>query len=134
VANEPAGGRDPAKPAGAVSEFSMLMALCRDLERSRDFYRNVMGLRVANDQVPHWVDFDLGGGKRLGLHPEGAGRKVTPGTLQLGFAVPNVDKFITDARVMGARILQEPFDAPFGRIAILSDPDGYAVQVFTPRS
>ncbi|MBV8424879.1 MAG: VOC family protein [Candidatus Eremiobacteraeota bacterium] len=109
------------------------MALCRDLAVSRDFYKNVMGLRVATDQVPHWVDFELGEGKKLGLHPEGAGRKVTPGTLQLGFVVPNVDKFITDAKVMGARILQEPFDAPFGRIAILSDPDGYAVQVFTPR-
>ena len=111
----------------------MLMALCRDLAASRDFYRNVMGLKVSNDQVPNWVDFELGEGKRLGLHPEGAGRKATPGTLQLGFTVPNVDKFITDARSMGARILQEPFDAPFGRIAVLSDPDGYAVQVFTPR-
>ena len=121
----------PSKPK--ISEFSMLMALCRDLTRSRDFYRNVMGLPVATDQIPHWVDFDLGEGRRLGLHPEGAGRKVTPGTLQLGFVVPNVDKFITDARVMGARILQEPFDAPFGRIAILADPDGYAVQVFSPK-
>ena len=116
-----------------VSEFSMLMALCHDLAKSRDFYRNVMGLSIATDQVPHWVDFDLGEGRRLGLHPEGTGRKATPGTLQLGFVVPNVDKFITDARVMGARILQEPFDAPFGRIAILADPDGYAVQVFTPK-
>ena len=116
-----------------ISDFSMLMALCRDLEKSRDFYRNVMGLTVTTDQIPHWVDFDLGEGRRLGLHPEGAGRKVTPGTLQLGFTVPNVDKFITDARAMGARILQEPFDAPFGRIAILADPDGYAVQIFTPK-
>jgi predicted enzyme related to lactoylglutathione lyase len=122
------------KPKLFVSDFSMLMVLCRDLAASRDFYRNVMGLRVLNDQVPHWIDFELGDGKRLGLHPEGAGRKVTPGTLQLGFSVPNVDKFITDARAMGARILQDPYDAPFGRIAILSDPDGYAVQVFTPRA
>ena len=121
------------KPKATISEFSMLMALCRDLAVSRDFYKNVMGLHIANDQVPNWVDFDLGEGKKLGLHPEGAGRKVTPGTLQLGFLVPNVDKFVTDARVMGARILQDPYDAPFGRIAVLSDPDGYAVQVFTPR-
>lgn len=121
------------KPKSGATDFSMLMVLCRDLAVSRDFYRNVIGLRVLNDQVPNWVDFDLGDGRRLGLHPEGAGRKVTPGTLQLGFSVPNIDKFITDARLMGARILQDPFDAPFGRIAILSDPDGYAVQVFTPR-
>ena len=133
MTNEPSGSEGKAKSAGAISEFSMLMALCRDLAKSRDFYRNVMGLKVANDQVPNWVDFELGGGKRLGLHPEGEGRKVTPGTLQLGFLVPDVDKFITDARVMGALILQDPFDAPFGRIAVLSDPDGYAVQVFTPR-
>jgi predicted enzyme related to lactoylglutathione lyase len=124
---------EPSQSKPRVSEFSMLMALCRDLAKSRDFYRNVLGLKVVNDQVPNWVDFELDDGKRLGLHPEGEGRKVTPGTLQLGFVVPDVDKFITDARVMGARILQEPFDAPFGRIAVLSDPDGYAIQVFTPR-
>jgi len=122
------------KPKSTATDFSMLMVLCRDLTASRDFYRNVIGLRVLTDQTPHWVDFDLGDGRRLGLHPEGAGRKVTPGTVQLGFVVPNVDNFITDARLMGARILQDPFDAPFGRIAILSDPDGYAVQVFTPRA
>ena len=83
------------KPKATISEFSMLMVLCRDLAASRDFYKNVMGLRVANDQVPNWVDFDLGEGTKLGLHPEGTGRKVTPGTLQLGFLVPNVDKFVT---------------------------------------
>ena len=94
----------------------------------------VMGLPVTTDQAPHWIDLDLGDGRRLGLHPEGGGLKVQPGSLQLGFKVPNVDRFVTDARLMGARVLQEPFDEAFGRLAILSDPDGYAIQVFTPRS
>jgi predicted enzyme related to lactoylglutathione lyase len=121
----------PSKPR--VSEFAVIMAVCRDLSKSRDFYHTVLGLPIATDHAPHWIDLDLGDGRRLGLHPEGAGLKVQPGSLQLGFKVPNVDRFVTDARMMGARVLQEPFDESFGRLAILSDPDGYAIQVFTPR-
>jgi predicted enzyme related to lactoylglutathione lyase len=116
-----------------VASFHVVMAVCRDLVKSRDFYHTVLGLPILTDQVPHWVDLDLGDGKRLGLHPEGQGLKAQPGSLQIGFAVPNVDRFVTDARMMGARILQEPYDEPFGRLAIIADPDGYALQVFTPR-
>jgi len=32
------------------------------------------------------------------------------------------------------RILQEPHDESFGRLAVIADPDGYAVQVATPKS
>ena len=84
-----------------ISDFSMLMVLCRDLAASRDFYRNVMGLRVINDQVPHWVDFELGEGKRLGLHPEGTGLQGDAGDVAARVRRPNVDKFITDARAIG---------------------------------
>ena len=55
---------EPSQSKPRISDFSMLMALCRDLAKSRDFYRNVMGLKVVNDQVPNWVDFELGDGKR----------------------------------------------------------------------
>jgi predicted enzyme related to lactoylglutathione lyase len=58
---------------------------------------------------------------------------VKPGSLQLGFSVDDVDKFITDARTAGVTILQEPHDESFGRIAVIADPDGYPVQVATPK-
>lgn len=124
-------GASPSKPR--VAEFYMVIAVVRDLVRSRDFYRDVFGLTLLTDAVPHWVDFDLGDGRRLGLHPSTEHVTVHPGSLQLGFSVPSVDRFVADARSLNCRILQEPFDESFGRLAIIEDPDGYPVQVYTAK-
>jgi predicted enzyme related to lactoylglutathione lyase len=121
------------KAAAPTSTFAMAMLVCSNLTRSRDFYRNIFGLKIRTNAAPHWIDFELDGGTVLGLHPASETLPVRPGSLQLVFHVPNVDTFVTDARTAGVRVLQEPFDESFGRLAVLADPDGYAVQVSTPR-
>jgi predicted enzyme related to lactoylglutathione lyase len=116
-----------------MTTFAMAMLVCSNLARSRDFYRDILMLKVGTDAFPEWVDFDLGDGKRLGLHPLGNGLAVRSGSLQLGFHVENVDAFIADARTAGVRVLQDPFEQAFGRVAVIADPDGYVLQVFTPK-
>lgn len=111
----------------------MAMLVCSDLARSRAFYRDVLELRIGTDAFPEWVDFDLGDGQRLGLHPDSETLVVRTGSLQLGFHVDNVDAFIIDARTAGVRILQDPYDQSFGRVAVIADPDGYVIQVFSPK-
>jgi glyoxylase I family protein len=115
-----------------MTAFAMAMLVCSDLARSRAFYRDVLALRVGTDAFPDWVDFELGGAQRLGLHPQSDTLLVRPGSLQLGFHVDNVDAFITDARTAGARVLQDPYDQGTGRVAVIADPDGYVIQVFSP--
>jgi predicted enzyme related to lactoylglutathione lyase len=115
-----------------MTAFAMAMLVCSDLTRSRAFYRDVLALRVGTDAFPDWVDFELGGAQRLGLHPQSETLLVRPGSLQLGFHVDNVDAFITDARMAGARVLQDPYDQGTGRVAVIADPDGYVIQVFSP--
>jgi catechol 2,3-dioxygenase-like lactoylglutathione lyase family enzyme len=110
-----------------MGAFAMAMLVCSDLARSRAFYRDVLELRVATDASPDWVDFDLGDGQRLGLHPDSDTLMVRPGSLQLGFHVD------TDARTAGVRVLQDPYDQSFGRVAVITDPDGYVIQVFSPK-
>ncbi|MGB8264970.1 MAG: VOC family protein [Candidatus Velthaea sp.] len=116
-----------------MTTFSMAMLVCSDLERSRDFYRNVLGLRLGTDAVPYWVDLELGNGAKLGLHPVGDHLSIRPGSLQLAFQVPNVDSFIADARLAGAPILQEPYNDRFLRVAVIGDPDGYPIRVGSPK-
>jgi len=117
-----------------VASFVLAMVVCADLERSKRFYKNILELKLGTDAVPHWVDFDLGDGRMLGLHPASESLTVKPGSLQLGFSVDDVDKFVTDARTAGVTVLQEPHDDSFGRIAVIADPDGYPVQVATLKS
>jgi predicted enzyme related to lactoylglutathione lyase len=123
--------RKPRLPSklGPVASFALAMLVCADLGRSKHFYRSVLNLKLGTDAAPHWVDFDLGNGSRLGLHPVGPNLPVRPGSLQLGFVVDDVDRFVTDARTLGTTILQEPHDEGFGRLAVIADPDGYPVQI-----
>ncbi len=110
------------------------MLVCSDLCRSRDFYRDVLGLRVQADHTPEWVDFDLGGGVTLGLHPSSDLLAVRPGSLQLGFVVENVDRFVADCTQLGVPVFQDPYDEPHGRAAVIGDPDGYPIQVAARRT
>ncbi len=111
-----------------MSKFTVAMLVCSDLERSRDFYRDVLNLKVksANER---WIDFDLGNGVSLGIHKKTELLAVRPGSLQFGFTVDDVDNFVADARTMGVPVFQDPYDDTFGRVAIIGDPDGYPVQV-----
>lgn len=116
-----------------MAKFALAMVVCSDMQRSKQFYRNILELKLGTDAAPHWVDFDLGGGQLLGLHPTSETLTVKPGSVQLGFYVEDVDRFVTDARTAGVRILQEPHDESFARLAVIADPDGYPIQVATPR-
>jgi catechol 2,3-dioxygenase-like lactoylglutathione lyase family enzyme len=116
-----------------MTTFAMAMLVCSNLARSREFYRDILTLRMGTDAFPEWVDFDLGDGRRLGLHPVSDSLAVRPGSLQLGFLVENVDAFIADARTAGVRVLQDPYEQSFGRVAVIADPDGYVIQVFSPK-
>jgi len=109
------------------------MLVCKDLTRSRDFYRTVMGLRLRSERTPHWVEFELSNGVTLGLHQSSDLLAVRPGSLQLGFSVESVDKFIADCTTLQVPILQYPYDEGPLRIAVISDPDGYPIQIGSSR-
>jgi predicted enzyme related to lactoylglutathione lyase len=114
-----------------VSKFSIVLLVCSDLARSRNFYRDVIGLAIKVDRIPHWVEFELSDGATLGLHPKSDVLAVRPGSLQLGFTVDNVDAFVGDCVKRGVPVFQDPYDESFGRIAVIGDPDGYPIQVGT---
>jgi len=116
-----------------MTTFSIAMLVCSDLAASRKFYRDVFGLKLTHDHAPHSVEFELAPGVTLGLHQRNDVLAVRPGSLQLGFTVANVDTFVADCATLGVPIFQDPYDEPFGRMAVISDPDGYPIQVGTPK-
>lgn len=116
-----------------MAKFSVVMLVCSDLARSRDFYRDVIGLPVLQDLPRRPVRFKLNDGAILSLHRKSDVLAVRPGSLQLGFSVDDVDQFVADCVARGVPVFQDPYDQPFGRIATIADPDGYPVQVGTLR-
>ena len=104
------------------------MLVCSDLERSRNFYADILKLPIKT-RTELSIDFELGNGATLGIHQRTRLLAVRPGSFQLGFAVDDVDALVARARSLGVPIFQDPYDEATARVAIISDPDGYPVQV-----
>jgi catechol 2,3-dioxygenase-like lactoylglutathione lyase family enzyme len=117
-----------------MARFTVAMLVCSDLRRSRDFYRDVLGLKVVRDEPSRRVDLALSTDTVLSLHPRSDVLAVRPGTLQLGFVVENVDAFVGDCRYLGVPVFQDPYDDVAGRVAVIGDPDGYPIQIAGPRA
>ncbi|GAA1767359.1 MULTISPECIES: VOC family protein [Streptomonospora] len=103
-----------------------------DLERSRAFYRDVVGLAIyrefATGGGEYGTVFFLGGGF-LELSG-GSERAPAPGAVQLWLQVPDVARARGELAARGAAIVREPRREPWGLVEMwLEDPDGLAVCV-----
>ncbi|OZE41565.1 glyoxalase [Rhodococcus sp. 05-2254-6] len=115
-----------------VSGPSFLSLQVRDLAVSADFYESLLGLVRAPQAPPGAVVFTTS-------PIPFAVRNPAPGTdLDSGQAGLGVALWLScdDAEALHASlvaadvpILTAPFDGPFGKTFVLSDPDGYAVTV-----
>jgi predicted enzyme related to lactoylglutathione lyase len=105
----------------------------RDLERAAAFYEDRLGLLRAPFSPPHAVVFATS-------PVPFAVRDTQPDVDLDAIGRPGVGVALwlhsTDAQALhdsleagGVRILQQPFDGPFGRTFTFADPDGYAVTI-----
>lgn len=101
-----------------------------DLERSRTFYRDDLGLAIYRE-FGEWSQrgtvFFLGGGYlEVSGHSEGP---RTPG-LQLWLQVDDVGAFHEQLRERGVTVSREPRQEPWGLIEMwIEDPDGTRICV-----
>jgi predicted lactoylglutathione lyase len=112
-----------------------------DRVRSRDFYRDALGLEApgppADDGVPEPLHFPLGDDAVLMLVPTGGfgwvvgEREVAePGTSECVLSVgassdAEVDATVERARSAGATVVTEAGDQPWGYAGAFADPDGH---------
>ncbi|MFC7328122.1 VOC family protein [Marinactinospora rubrisoli] len=97
-----------------------------DLERSRAFYRDTLGLEIYREfgtGAQRGTVFFLGGGfLELSSH---ADRPPEPAATQLWLQVADVAEAHRELSAKGAAILREPLREPWGLIEMwVGDPDG----------
>ncbi|TQN31622.1 putative enzyme related to lactoylglutathione lyase [Haloactinospora alba] len=105
-----------------------------NLERSRSFYRDVLGLAIYREfgsGPQRGTVFFLGGGLlELSGHSE---QRPEPAATQLWIQVPDAAAAQEELAERGATIVREPRQEPWGLIEMhLHDPDGlllYVVEV-----
>jgi predicted enzyme related to lactoylglutathione lyase len=92
-----------------------------DMERAVKFYRDVLGLPLKFES-PNWSEFTTGE-TTLGLHP--ASQQNPPGTVELGFTVPDVNNFHEEMAAKGVRFTLPPIKQDFGScLAQFVDSEG----------
>lgn len=111
-----------------IGKLGLIMIVVKDMERSVAFYRDVLGLNLLFKQG-NWSQFDAGN-ILIGLHPEGEEVKVSPTSgMSFGIYVDDIMKSASEIKRRGGQFGIEPRPEPFGRWALLRDPDGYGIQI-----
>ena len=112
-----------------IGKLSTIMIVVKDMERSRKFYRDVLGLQ-NHYSSPGWTALSAGN-INVGLHPESPELKVEPHEgMQFGFEVADIQKTAAALKQKGVQFVREPRQEDFGWLAIFKDPDGHHLQLF----
>ena len=121
-------------------QVSTVMIGVRDLERSKRFYAEGLGCKIAQDH-PGFVSFDLGeGSSSLALYEwDAAARDAGVPSEGTGFrgvslhyivsSADDVKDVMRTAEKAGAEIVREATETQWGSFGYFSDPDGHLWKV-----
>jgi len=123
-------------PKTDPGRFVWYELLTKDPEGARAFYPEVIGWKTqsweGNDDYWMWVGSQgpLGGCMQL---PEQAAAMGAPSYWQANVEVANVDATVAKVKELGGKVYNGPEDVPgVGRFAVIADPQGAVIAVFTP--
>lgn len=108
---------------------SSLMLYALDVSATAGFYR-LLGADL-NEPSSGRVVGDVGG-CRLAIVGASSGDAAGPGvagTAMPGFAVDAIDDVVASVKASGRRVLRDVERLDWGRRAVVSDPDGRAVEI-----
>ena len=114
--------------APLVSGIDNVHIYVRDMERSRRFYGELLGIPLEGDE--HWQEADLHG-VRFALHPAPDGVEPAAGTISLNFRVADADAAAEQVRAAGYDA-REAMREEYGLSYVVIDPDGYDIYLFQP--
>lgn len=135
-------GVKPEEQELAVEARRISAVLCSgDLERSRTFYEQVVGLTLSPETIPNHLLFECGDGTTLLVYGRPAPNKADH--TQVRFWTDDVDSDVRELESRGA--VFEDYDFPtlttvahvattlgIGKSAWFKDPDGNTLALFQP--
>ena len=143
VAADPAGGVFGLWQAGQHTGYQLANEpgaiawnenMSRDYDRNREFYASVFGYHFGDipDGGIRYATLDLAHGMvgGIGELPKEAPAEV-PAHWMAYFSVPDTDAAVAKVREQGGQVMQEPWDTPYGRMAMVLDDQQAAFSVMS---
>jgi lactoylglutathione lyase len=117
-----------------IKKVGNVILAVKDLDRSLEFYHDVIGLPIKN-QRRSWIDLGTSGAL-LSLHPasltaQHIGSSIENG-ITIGFLVGDVASAIEELKSKGVRVHREIVEREAGKNAVVLDPDDYLISLFEP--
>jgi catechol 2,3-dioxygenase-like lactoylglutathione lyase family enzyme len=117
-----------------LSKIGLVMLGVKDLTRSVGFYRDKLGLAVAQE-IPNEFAFLNGGGVTLALSvPLAQHTGQGPGCTEIVFSVEDVTAAHEALKGRGVQFTHEPRNVTGAMWAAnFNDPDGHRLSIFGPK-
>lgn len=95
-----------------------------DMKRAREFYEDVLGLKIADQMMGgQWIEYVVGD-NTLAIANVGEQWSPSDEGTAAAFEVENFDEAIKHLKDRQVHFAAEPFETPCCQMAVVQDPDG----------
>jgi lactoylglutathione lyase len=114
------------------AELNLVVIRSADIERAAHFYER-LGLSFTRHRHGNGPEHyaSESGPVVFEIYPLTHGTEATTGT-RLGFRVTSIEEIIATVQEAGATVVSPPKSSPWGRRAVITDPDGHRVELTEP--
>ena len=117
----------------SAPSLSLVTLRSANMETALSFYR-ALGFEFVEEQHGNGPRHhsSKAGSTVLEIYPGDPGRapeRKSAGATLIGFGVANLDQALTSLTQLGAPVLTPAKESPWGRRAVVADPDGRAVDL-----
>lgn len=116
-------------PSLIFRKVGAVILLVSNMEKSIKFYSDTLELPVKS-RSKDWTEF-FNNDTVLALHPAPEKKKMLKtgsGTL-VGFEVTDLDSTVKKLKEKRVKFFKRPKEEPFGKHAIVQDPDGHLISI-----
>jgi lactoylglutathione lyase len=106
----------------------VVILLVSNMEKSVKFYRDTLGLPIKT-KSKDWTEF-FNNDTVMALHPAKKKSNIKTGSgMLVGFEVGDLEATVKKLKEKKVRFFKKPKEEPFGKHAIVQDPDGHLISI-----
>jgi lactoylglutathione lyase len=105
-----------------------VILLVSNMEKSVKFYRDTLGLPIKT-RSKDWTEF-FNNDTVMALHPAKKKSNIKTGSgMLVGFEVGDLEATMKKLKEKKVKFFKKPKEEPFGKHAIVQDPDGHLISI-----
>ena len=113
-----------------ITDLAFVVYPVTDIGRSRAFYEQTLGLKVADTFGAAWIEYEVGAATFAITDNFG----FTAPSSSVAFEVDDLDAQVASLRTAGVPIMGDINDFPSCRMVLITDPDGSTICIHQRKS